>query len=242
MEVEKRYLNVPVALLKGLVSNPRLNIQCSLAYCIYKSIAIDRIYGSIEEMEKEYEIDIGGFDLCEKSIGELGETLYDSLGEREKLYVGIHIDRMVMFSAYDSDEVERVVFVAYLALKSILQNQAYKSVSVEYLFSRMDGHSKKVSPPEISPEIWKWSSRKRRKNIFDLLESHYMLIRPYENTRGIVFSFLSKRLKDGSKMTREKLELSVQTKKRNYKMKVIKEEKKKAYDLVKSMLEKNVGS
>src|SRR5690554_1678837 len=195
MEVEKRYLNVPVVFLKGLVSNPRLNIQCSLAYCIYKSIAIDRIYGSIEEMEKEYEIDIGGFDLCEKFIGELGETLYDSLGEREKPYVGIHIDRMVRFCAYNSDELERVTFVAYLALKSILQNQAYKSVTVEYLFSRMDGYSKKVPTTEISPEIWKWSSRKRRKTVFDLLESHYKLIRPYENTKGIVFSFLAKKLK-----------------------------------------------
>jgi hypothetical protein len=238
MEIEKRYLNVPVALLRGFVTNPKTTIRYILVYCVYKSIAIDREYGSVEEMEIEFETDFEGFGLCQKSIADLGEPLYDSLAQREKPYVGIHIDRLILFYAYDSDEFDRVVFVAYVALKSILQNQAYKSVTVEYLFSRMDGYAMIVPIADISPEIWKWSTRKRRANIFDFLESHFQLIRPLGNTKGIVFSFLTQKLKDGSKMTREKLEFNIQTKKMNYRKKIIEEEKRKAHDKVKYMLEK----
>ncbi len=182
MDVKNRYLNVPVVLIKGFLNDPRLTIQHIIAYCFFRDIAIRGIYESVEEMEIEFEVNIEGFGLCENSISELGNLLVDSIAE-EKPYVGIHIERLIDFHANEFSEFDRVVFMAYLALKSIIQNQSYKRITIEYLFSRMEGNSKKIPLADLSPDISGWASRKKRTKIFTHLEIHYKLIRPFGNIR-----------------------------------------------------------
>src|SRR5690606_6583260 len=134
--------------------------------------------------EIEFETDFEGFGLCEKSIADIGESMYDSIGDREKPYVGIHLDTLIHFHTEETTEFDRIVFVAYLALKSIIQRQPYKRITYNYLFSRMDGHSMVVSVPELSPEILQWTTRKKRTRILNYLETNFKLIRPHGNSKG----------------------------------------------------------
>ncbi|MBT0811053.1 hypothetical protein KIH41_07140 [Litoribacter ruber] len=238
MEVNERYCNVPIVLLGGFVEYPPTSITNILMYWLYESIHILEKYSSVEEAGMEHETDFISFDLCDRSVKEIGGELYDSLAGQEKPYVGFRLESLLKFyfEEVDIQQIDLVGYAAFIALKSIIQKKPICKTSKEFLFSRMAGKPKKA-PIESLPE-WcrKWYDGRRFRKLSEYLEVHYNLYRPIRNSRGILFTFPFQKLSDGSLMTRQKFELIIQKskEKKNTKatMDLIKAEKLKAFNAV----------
>lgn len=241
-EVAEKYLKTPVALLEGLLADPKKSVERILTYCIYVAADIEGIYDTRQDMVDALGIDPEdfGYDVMRKFLKE-GKWLFGKLEGKHKPYVGIHIDYLVRMYKHkgENESFERVAFLAYLALKSIIQKQTYKNIQVDYWFSRMDGHSGKVPWDEISPQVREWNTRRKRERIINELEDRYGMIRPYGKTRGITYSFATQKMNDGTRMSQEKLEMIVQKRKKEYRDKINKERKKEIHKKVKGILESN---
>lgn len=217
-----RYLDFPVSLLKGFLKDPFTAVQKIFMYCLYRDISVEECYRNLQTAEKELMIRVRDIDLCAKSIEDTGGELHREYGGDGVPYVGADVNRLMDVIHYEPESLNVAAFVAFLALKSILQNQAYKKVGIDYWFSRMDGFKKSVPRDQLSPEVAKWATRWKREKLTQHLEQYYRLIRPYGKHRGIIFSFSNQRLKDGY-MTGERLEWHVQTKKTGYRTNTLKE-------------------
>jgi hypothetical protein len=239
-DVAREYLNVPVSLLRGVIAEPKRSVKNILHYCIYVAVEIDHIYKNRRDMLQDLNITDEQFEygFVQNLLRNSQKQMLNKLGGSRKPYVGIHVKRLATLYKLDGNEVgfETIVFVAYLALRSIIQQQTYKNIQVDYLFSRMDGRSGKVPWDDISPEIKEWYTRRKFSRIMSALEENYGMIRPASKTRGITFSFKIQKLRDGSLMTEEKLETVVQKKRKVYREKLNKEKKKRIRETVKAKL------
>lgn len=65
-------------------------------------------------------------------------------------------------------EFEIVVFLAFAAIRSILQKQPYTKITNEYLIGRMSGNSGKGEP--VNPLLVKYTSRYRLDKIKNELQ------------------------------------------------------------------------
>lgn len=230
-DVAKKYISVPIVLLEGFVRNPRLTVMNISLYCSYRASMTDYANKGDNWNGDDLIEAFSDLDICVNSVQDLGGIIFKNLPkEKEKPYVGVRIERLLEFYFDETEEIDRVAFLAFLALKSILQQQILKKITIQYMFSRMDGSPGLVEEDKISPEIKKWTSRKLFSKLMEYLELNYQLIRPQANVRGIVYTFPTQKMEDGSLMTRVKMESIWKNKKDNTERLLrLKEEKKLAF-------------
>ena len=143
-----------------------------------------------------------------------GRTLYDSMPENSPK-AGINLDTFWDYYKNGKTEFDKVCLLAYLAIRSVLQNQAYTKLTTPYLLSRMAGKTHSIAPEALPHDILKYNIDYRMRKIKTALRDGWGLITYSRHLRGFYVSY---------KMTLDELVFEAEkrrksTKEKQYKLK-----------------------
>ena len=180
MEEGKRFLEIPIQLLKGLLGSPRKRdkaINDMIAYCVFSVfVGFHDKKATIEEtLEKVY--DFLGI-VSNKGIKGMKGTLNrgDAIAQSIKTKAYFFIDKSRLFDlrdkAYSNDLY--VAMTMYYALGSIQGRKEYWKATNDFLLSRMDGRDKTITNTDrFSAPIKKINTRRKLDKYKAILELHY---------------------------------------------------------------------
>lgn len=209
------YLTFPIILLKDGLNDIKKCISNAMDYCLYDEINRQKIaysYNPINDALNKLSIKFGNVNY---SI-DIGQMLFDSI-DLKAPKTSINLEMMFDFYKNKKSEFEIVCFLAFSALKSIIQTQELKKITNEYLLSRMSGNSK--TGEDINHLLLKYTSRYQLNKIKDELQLNWGLKYYAIKTRGFYVSFT---------VDIETLALIAERKNKKYKLKQIKERTKEA--------------
>ncbi|EKT3967216.1 hypothetical protein NTJ12_002299, partial [Flavobacterium psychrophilum] len=93
------------------------------------------------------------------------------------------------FYKNDKSEFDKICFLAFLSIKSILGTKSYCKVTNLYLWARMDGKTSTIiEVSELSNEVRKYANRYQSENIKNELILNWHLIYYSRYTRGFYIS------------------------------------------------------
>ncbi|ARN78674.1 hypothetical protein BST97_12110 [Nonlabens spongiae] len=151
MTEDIKYINFPLVMLRGFMSDTRSVLKDVLYYAIAKKI--DEYYDqegfewTINEDEcKGFAIAMSYYGLKAKYNSERlnrGRELMQ-YHEDESLFVGINIDHLISYMNTEKSDFQKVCLLGFLAFKSIIQDKPYCKVTNKYWLSRMDGKAKSI--------------------------------------------------------------------------------------------------
>ncbi|MBA4301277.1 MAG: hypothetical protein C0433_14420 [Cyclobacterium sp.] len=192
MEHKKRFLNFPIALLRGFPENHKSCMLDIFLYSVYGLVYSDeQLYDSLEDFLVEWEIDfLTPSEKIHNLFQSRGEELYNSFCGTKHVWTGIHIDTWRSYNHSKRTRPELMVLLAHLALKSIIQKKAIQRNTSDYLIlARMAGFDALEGNeiPEFICQYMKKQSRTRTK-LFQDLEIHFGFKRK-EKSRGVTYSY-----------------------------------------------------
>jgi len=192
MEHKKRFLNFPIALLRGFPENHKSCMQNIFLYSVFGLVfSEDRQYDSLEDFLFEWEIDhLTKNERIHKLLQTRGAELFNSFWGTKHVWTGIHIDTWRSYNHSKRTKPELMVLLAHLALKSIIQKKAIQRNTSDYLIlARMSGFDslEGTEVPEFICQYMKKQSRTRTK-LFQDLEIHFGFKRK-EKSRGVTYTY-----------------------------------------------------
>ncbi len=179
-----KYLNFPIALLRIDPLDIRGRMDAVMDYCLYERSL------QFKGTEKE-KIELARKDLGIK-YGNLrnsyqrGAMLYDAIFPNSPK-TSVTKDMIFDFYKNSKSEFEIACFLAFAAVKSILQRQPYTKITNEYLIGRMAGNSK--AGEEINDFVFKYSNRYQLDRIKNELRLNWGLKLYSGKMRGYYVSF-----------------------------------------------------
>jgi len=182
-----KYFNFPICLLQGFMVNPKICLNNISDYALYEHSLKMELGGEREKIlasANYFEIKLNYPEL----VFENGEDLYL---ERSKSSpkVGINLEIFWDFNDNYKTEFQKICLLGHLAIKSILQNEAYKKITNKYWLARMDGKAKACSFEDLSPQIRKYANEYQTKKIKDALVDSWYLVTYSFHTRGFYISY-----------------------------------------------------
>ena len=211
---KERYFNVPIQLLEGLLIDKNSILNNIIHYSVYEYCITKDV--KIHEAEDFFSIKLGNVDFAYNS----GEDLWNSLPFGLPM-VGINVAKLFEFLKENKSDFDLVCFLAYHALRSIIQQKAYCKIDNLYLLSRMDGKAKKVSSScELSQKIKKYHNEYQMVKIKRALSLTWGLSTYSRYTRGFYVSF---------QLPLEDLILYAEKQRKSYRVQQMKEENLNAY-------------
>ena len=210
-----KYLTFPIIILNPGPAHIKDVLSNAMDYCLYCEYLKQE--GSHLERSKLAAKELGlRFSGLESAVKN-GRCLFDSIPEGSPK-TSIDKDRIFDFYKQGRDEFEIVCFLAYAALRSIIQKQSCKKVTNDYLLSRMAGNSKK---DEALPEwLKKYQKEYWLNKIKDELQISHWGLKYYSHyTRGFWVSF---------SMDLEKLTFYAEKQRKEYKIRQLKKLKTEA--------------
>lgn len=181
------YYNVPIQLIASYMDNS-LILSNVIDYAFYNKVMDD--YECYEDADLELISKEMGIQFCNYHLTfTRGEALFNqfSIGCPK---VGISKIKLFEFRDEDKSDFEKVCFLAYLALKSILQQKAYVKMDNKYLLARMDGKPSSVkSFEELSSSIYQFANEYQLVKIKNELQKCWGLKHYSRYTRGFYVSF-----------------------------------------------------
>ena len=159
---------------------------------------------------------LGVNGMSTKVILDKGEILTDSLPTNSPK---VGLNTSIYFDYYNNPKTDfqKVCLLGFLALKSIIQNDAYKKITNNYWLARMDGQVKAVNHyDDLSEPLHTYTNNYQLRKIKTALENDWYLI-TYPG-RGFYVSF---------KMTLEDLTYQVMKRNKKFKERALKKKKKK---------------
>lgn len=210
------YLTFPIQILKGGLNDIKGCTNNAMFYCLYYQYLREVKNESDNPLNKAADYIGINFSNINKASN-TGKSLYESIPKNAPL---TSITRDMIFDFYENDKTqfEVVCFLAFAALKSIIQDQGYKKMTNEYLFSRMSGNSK--GKADIDPTLKPFfTSRYQLDKIKQELQLNWGLKYYAMKSRGFYVSF-----------TKSLTELAKIAEKNNkaYKLKQLKDMKQQA--------------
>lgn len=189
---DNKYFNFPVVLLNGFLDNSR---ECLDNICDYALYAYWRQSGAndvdLRATAKYFGIEVldrNGFKIL-GAVKERGQQLYDSI-PTDSPNASISLPIFWNYYKNDKTEFQKVVLLAFIAIRSILGHKPYCCISNNYWFSRMDGKSKSVEHiDELSPTLRSYCTRYKMDRIKSELVNNWKLVTYGYYTRGLYFSF-----------------------------------------------------
>lgn len=184
----ERYLNFPIQLLTGFITDTRKTLDNIVSYTVYEN-ALKLEHGTeLQKMKyiaKEfYEMKLGS----DKHSLDNGKLLYNSIPNNSPK-VGMNLSIWWDFYKNEKTEFDKVCLLGFLAIKSILGNKSYCKVTNLYLWARMDGKTTTIDEvSELSNEIRKYANRYQTENIKNELILNWHLIYYSRYTRGFYVS------------------------------------------------------
>lgn len=181
---EQKYFNFPILLLQGFLINHKKCLNDIVDYGVY-AYCINNHIDDIEKAAKFF-----GIKLTDKDkIIRTGKALYDHLPEGLPK-VGISKDIFFDYYKNEKTEFEKVTLLAFLAIKSVLQNKTHCNVTNDFFIARMDGKRHKIKDfSELSPELQKYYKEYQFKKIKKELILGWGLKHYANYTRGFYVSF-----------------------------------------------------
>lgn len=184
----ERYLNFPIQLLTGFITDTRKTLDNIVSYSVYEN-ALKLEHGTeLQKMKyiaKEfYQMKLGS----DKHSLDNGKLLYNSVPNNSPK-VGLNLSIWWDFYKNEKTEFDKVCLLGFLAIKSILGNKSYCKVTNLYLWARMDGKTNTIEEvSELSNEIRKYANRYQTENIKNELILNWHLIYYSRYTRGFYVS------------------------------------------------------
>ncbi len=213
-----KYLTFPIMILRDAHKDLQACIDNAFYYCLYDRSL--RIYGDMQSAADDLEIIYG--DL-EESF-ENGRIIYESI-DTKCPKTSISKDMIFKFYKEKKSEFEIISFLAFAAIRSILQKKKYQRITNAYLISRMAGNSRANDP--LPSWIDKYNNRYQLSKIKNELELKWGLKIYNQRTRGYFVSFY---------LTREELCFQALAKSEKVKQAKLKIEKAEALELAKQRL------
>jgi hypothetical protein len=188
MKGEEKYLNFPIQLLEGFMTDSKQALNNILHYAVFaRSLKLE--FGT--ELEK-FKSSAGYLNV---SLGNMkfallnGRMLHDSLPDNLPK-VGFSSSIFWTYYKDDKTDFEKACLLAFLAIKSIIGDKKYCKTVNNFVLARMDGRSKSViDDSEMSYEIYFFSNRYQLTKIIDELKSNWGLVYYSRRTRGFYVSF-----------------------------------------------------
>lgn len=185
MSKERRYLTFPVVILKDSLVNVSDCVNNAMNYCLYdycqRNTGIKE--SLIYDAGKFYGITWGN----NNKAYEKGKIIYNSIPKKSPK-TSINTDMIFDFYKNEKSEFEIVVFLAFAAIRSILQIQAYSKITNDYLIGRMSGNNGKGEP--VNPLLTNYTSRYQLDKIKKELQLNWGLKLYAFHTRGFYVSFI----------------------------------------------------
>src|SRR4051812_17202517 len=150
-----RYLTFPLIILRGFHVDIGACLNDAMNYCLYERSLkkdveqVEWIGLAIKEIEAvKYRSPKTSFDQ--------GRMLYESIPDNSPK---TSITKDIIFDFYKNSktEFELITFMAFAAIRSILQRQGYCKITNEYLIGRMACNSSKGLP--IPDSLMKYNNR-----------------------------------------------------------------------------------
>lgn len=185
------YFNFPIVMLDDFMQDRRKCLSDIVDYTIYKYMHDeiedfqDNPIESILQAARDMLVTLGN----EEQTYLNGETIFNSLNDNLPL-VGIR--RNVYWDYHDNEktEFEKIVLLAYLALRSILGNKEYVNVKNDFWFSRMAGSVKKLESMDmLPPRIAKFHTEHYRRKIKTILQLDWGMTHYAHYTKGFNVSW-----------------------------------------------------
>lgn len=182
MSNETRYITFPIVIMKDGLLNVRKCMQEALHYSCY--VYCKGVNGNQADRVKEASIYFG-IDYSATAFNH-GKLLYESIPEYSPK---TSISKGMVFEFFNEDKTvfEIVTFLAFAAIRSIIQKQGYSIISNQYLLSRMTGNSLKHEP--ISSTLLMYNNRYQLDKIKEELQLNWGLKLYGQAMRGYYVSF-----------------------------------------------------
>lgn len=186
--MDARYFNFPIQLLKGFMIHPVICLDNISDYCLVKG-ALDGDSGeaTVEAIS----------DVC----SEFGITVPDVAKVRRKglkllrdipgggPMVGLSLKVYWDFYQDEKSDFDKITLLAYLAMKSIIQNKAYQKLENKFWYSRMDGNVTSCEPDQLSTEVRFYFTEYYSKRLKQELTDNWGLKTYSRCMRGFYVSF-----------------------------------------------------
>jgi hypothetical protein len=162
----------------------KIAVKNAMDYCLYDYC--NQNHGNQSVLITEAEAHFGMTYGNKKNCFNNGKILFDSIPYGSPK---TSISTKMIFDFYKNEKTESEIstFLAFAAIKSILQKQAYTKITNEYLISRMSGNSKTSDP--IPESMFKYNNRYQLDKIKKELELNWGLKLYAFHTRGFYVSF-----------------------------------------------------
>lgn len=214
---DQKYFNVPVQLLSGFMDNSLNCLNNIFDYAVYQ-MSLKSEGTEAQKFKKAcnwFEVKAGS-DIRSISNGkELTANISDSSPK-----VGISLKMWFDFYQNEKSDFDKICFLGFLAIKSILQTKPYCKIDNKYWLSRMDGKVKAISEfRELSKAISKYASEYQTVKIKKELRIGWGLTTYSRYTRGFYVSL---------SMTIEELVFEAEKRRKSTKDKLYREQEKEA--------------
>ena len=176
----ERYLTFPIVIMKESLKDINNCISEAMAYCLYDNC--QRSGCTPEQSANFFGIKYGNLQRSYK----LGKTLDDSIPSKSPK-TSINKEMMFDFLKNNKTEFEVVCFLAFAAIRSIIQRQPYAKITNDYLLGRMSGNAGKGA--DINPSLKKYTTRYQLDKIKTELQLKWGLQLYARQTRGFYVSF-----------------------------------------------------
>ncbi|WP_420287140.1 hypothetical protein VT569_03155 [Flavobacterium psychrophilum] len=184
---KEKYLNFPIQLLVGFMIDSKKVLYDISVYAVYENSLKLELGTDLEKIKTSasfYNMTLGS----DKNTFDKGKTLYNSIPTNSPK-VGLSISTFWKFYNNDKSEFDKICFLAFLSIKSILGTKCYCKVTNLYLWARMDGKTNAiVEVDELSNEVRKYANRYQSENIKNELILNWHLIYYSRYTRGFYIS------------------------------------------------------
>ncbi len=189
MDDSIRYFNAPVQLLEDFLINHQKSLRNILHFGIYEH-SVKYVTGTEIESFEESAAYLRVVLNDVKWSFENGQRLYKKFGSGCPKF---GINTKIFWDYYKDEnkkEFDLVCLLAFLAMKSIIQNKPCQKLTNNYLLSRMAGMSKVCEKEFLPHEIKKYSNEYQLKKIKNNLSIEKWGLKTYSNrTRGFYISF-----------------------------------------------------
>ena len=219
MSENTKYFNFPITYLDGFLDPiSRSEILSNIvAYSVYEySTKID--FGDewiqFEKACDHLNISFGDMD----KVVPFGRKLFED--NKCKVLVGINTSIYWDYHNNEKTEFEVISLLAFLAVKSIVQNNPFAKITNEYLLSRMAGNTNKVELDTIPKEILNYNTEYKMRKIKHELQVNWGVNHYARYTRGFYVSF---------KMDLVSLIKEVEKRRKSRKVKALKEKQEDAF-------------
>lgn len=192
MAKEIVYINAPVPLLAEFMDDPARAVNDMIYYAAFRKCL--HIHEAMDTDE------IGALRAAFKALGfsnsdynsayDRGQELYNSIPDGVPFF-GVSRDVIASFLDDPQDEFDRVCFLAFCGLKSIIGCKGYDKTYKDVLFGRMAGLNKSVKFLEdLPPGMHKYySSRHYWGKLIKELENAWNLVYYSNRNKGFFVSF-----------------------------------------------------